>query len=509
MEDFEKPETAVSPSCMSTENVLTKLDVERNFSVIGLTTTKLSTASICSQNAFTWVKNSLCMTDIILASMGPLEYHLSFRDAFLCGMVGTLLGVVPVAFVSTFGPQSGHSTTVINRSLMGWFPATALAMLTVVAILGSLTIELILAGQILSGIVDHGSFSTSAAIVVSAIFTGVVSVIGIKKQIALEDYTLFAQILAMFILSSAATSYVNYPQPGATLSSVQLQDTLLLGRRVLFSSLCMTRSIAYSLVAADVTSDDAISPNTGYILAQCVTGLLSAFSFTLVIGASLGARVVETATWQDTYEKSTGLLIAEILRPLGSRAKDLCGMVLVIGILLRMIKAVSCIYPSLYALTPRLKSVPTPIYPTVIMPACVLFAVLGMSHLSELMTSIVLITGYCTVIWFTIFLIEHFLFRSFTRPKGEQDLRDGEALFPYGLASSASFVIGYIVSVLSMTQSWYIGPLASISDIAGLDVSHHRSSPTFLSLMATTNSSRWSLDVQALLLSIHCCATLK
>jgi len=66
--------------------------------------------AVCSQANSVWVADSIATTDIIITALGPLQYHLSFRDACLFGVTGLTLGLLPVAFVSTFGPTTGNCT---------------------------------------------------------------------------------------------------------------------------------------------------------------------------------------------------------------------------------------------------------------------------------------------------------------------------------------------------------------------------------------------------------------
>ena len=138
-------------------------------------------AAVCSQASSVWVDDSIATTDIILATLGPLRYHLSFRDTCLFGVTGLTLGLLPVAFVSTFGPTTGHCTTTLNRLVMGRIPATVMTCLNIVTRLSGVIIELLVAGQILSAVIAFRVFSTSVMIiVVSAILSATVVVTGNK-----------------------------------------------------------------------------------------------------------------------------------------------------------------------------------------------------------------------------------------------------------------------------------------------------------------------------------------
>ena len=121
--------------------------------------------AISTQDILMCIEDSIATTDILLAALGPLRYHLSFRDACLFGLTGLTLGTFPVAFVFTFGPKTGHRTAMLNGLVMGRIPAKVMTVLNVAARLGSMTIEMMVAGQTLSAIIALKIFPTSVAII--------------------------------------------------------------------------------------------------------------------------------------------------------------------------------------------------------------------------------------------------------------------------------------------------------------------------------------------------------
>ncbi|KAG9896247.1 hypothetical protein KCU98_g17331, partial [Aureobasidium melanogenum] len=60
-------------------------DVSGTGALAELLPEKCSTATAGILNTFMWTETSFAITNVILASLGPLKYHLSLRDAFLCG----------------------------------------------------------------------------------------------------------------------------------------------------------------------------------------------------------------------------------------------------------------------------------------------------------------------------------------------------------------------------------------------------------------------------------------
>jgi purine-cytosine permease-like protein len=60
--------------------------------------------------------------------------------------------------------------------------------------------------------------------------------------------------------------------------------------------------------------------------------------------------------------------------------------------------------------------------------------------------------------WGTIVLLEHYLFR---RTRGYNlDIWWSQKGLPYGVAGFSSFACSEVIAVLSMSQVWYVGPIA-------------------------------------------------
>ncbi|KAG9569799.1 hypothetical protein KCU71_g4156, partial [Aureobasidium melanogenum] len=417
-------------------------------------------------NTFMWTENSFAITNVILASLGPLKYHLSFHNAFLCSFAGLTMGSFSVAFISTLAPKLGRRA--LNCHAVGRVPARILASLNCATTLGVLIVELIAAGQILSAVVALAVFPTSIAIVTSACITGIVLILGVKKTY--PGYALCAQIVAVFILSSVVTSQPVHPTTPVSLSLVGAKDELSLGHQISFFNLCLARAILYSPFATSIGKYDGKSNKSSLIFLQTLIGMLLSFAFTFVVGAGLGAKANTTATWREAYEGSIGTLIAEVLRPMGVLLKISCGIVLVLGIMVNMIRSMYSMLADLYDLSSRLETVPMPLYPTMIMPICVMFAVLGRNHLTDIMISVYSITGSLASIWFGVLFTEYVLFNKSLGYNDKWLLQEGERQYPLGLASSATFLLSCTVVVLCMTQTWFVGPIGFFFKSSGLDL---------------------------------------
>ena len=59
-----------------------------------------------------WLSVNLAAINITLGMLAPTLYGLSFLDASLCAVFGSIVGSIPVAWIATWGPISGNRTLV-------------------------------------------------------------------------------------------------------------------------------------------------------------------------------------------------------------------------------------------------------------------------------------------------------------------------------------------------------------------------------------------------------------
>lgn len=61
-----------------------------------------------------WFSINLAANNVTLGMLGPAVYGLSFTDASLCAVFGSVVGSLPVAYIATWGPVSGNRTMVLS-----------------------------------------------------------------------------------------------------------------------------------------------------------------------------------------------------------------------------------------------------------------------------------------------------------------------------------------------------------------------------------------------------------
>lgn len=73
---------------------------------------QVMTASDYMQMALLWFSTNITANNMAIGMFGPTKFGLGFVDSALCATFGALLGAAGVAYMGTFGPQSGNRTLV-------------------------------------------------------------------------------------------------------------------------------------------------------------------------------------------------------------------------------------------------------------------------------------------------------------------------------------------------------------------------------------------------------------
>jgi purine-cytosine permease-like protein len=129
------------------------------------------------QVALLWFSANVSVNNLAVGLFGPLVFGLGFTDSALCAVFGGLLGSLSTAYMSIWGPRSGHRTMIVARYFMGYWPAKIPCLLNIVLMVGYCTIDCIIGGQMLSA-VSGGGMSIAVGIVIVSLVSWVVAVFG-------------------------------------------------------------------------------------------------------------------------------------------------------------------------------------------------------------------------------------------------------------------------------------------------------------------------------------------
>ncbi|CAF9938978.1 MAG: hypothetical protein ALECFALPRED_007942 [Alectoria fallacina] len=412
-----------------------------------------------------WISVNLAAVNITLGMLAPTVYYLSFKDAALCAAFGSLLGSLVVAYIVTWGPVSGNRTMIFTRYTFGWWPSKLIVLLNLIVLLGYSMIDLVVAGQMLSAVSSDGHLSVVVGIIVVAVIGWVITTFGISIYHMYMRYAWLPQLVAISILYGVSASQFDLATPTAG------DHRTRVGNRLSFFSLCFSAAITYAGGAADVFVYYPPSTPRLPLFFVSLLGLVSSFSFALIVGIGLGSGVTSNAAYSAAYASGQGNLIVEGFSSLNGFGKFL-GVVIALGLIANTIFPTYSSGIDFQILGRAAQKVPRFIWNTFGVIIYTVCALAGRDHLSEVFTNFLALMGYWLAIWIAIILEEQIIFRR--RTGYDWTVWNQQNKLPMGIAALIAFLVGWVGAILCMAQVWYIGPIAKQVGEYGADVCFRR-----------------------------------
>ncbi|KAK1758021.1 putative purine-cytosine transporter [Echria macrotheca] len=410
------------------------------------------------QVAILWFGANISANNMTTGLFGPLVFGLGFRDSVLCAVFGCLLGAASTGYMAVWGPPSGNRTMVCLRFFMGYWTSKLPCALNVVLMVGYITLNFIISGQILSA-VSGGTMTIVVGIVVASLVCWVVAVFGMFIFHTYERYAWIPQLLALFVLIGCAGPHFD-PSLESTGDAVTLA-----ANRLSFLSLCLYVPSSWAAAASDYYVYYPETTSKLKIFLLTLTGLFVSFMLVYMIGIGLGSGVAANPAWADAFAISTGSLIVEGFAGLAGFGK-FCGVIVALGIIANSIPgtysaALGCQVMGRYG-----KMIPRWVWTCVVVVVELVCALAARENLLVVFGNFLALMGYWIEIMILIVAMEHVLFRG--RRGFDWERWEDKKYLPVGVAALAAFLLGWVGAILGMYQVWYVGPLAEragMSDI--------------------------------------------
>lgn len=398
--------------------------------------------------------------------LGPTTFGLGWWDSFLAIVLFNILGAVFPALAARFGPKLGLRTMVVPRYSFGWWPSKVLAFLYLMNMLGWSIVNALSGASVLH---DVGSGKLPMAI--SVLIVGLVAItLGLCGYRVLHTYTRYSWIVMMtcFCITAGfgAQKFVNVPMGhGATEASNVLS----------FSTSIIGFEAAWAPMAADygVYIRPEIDDRT--TLSYAYGGLLSSQVLVELLGAAIGTLISSPdPRFQTLYdERGMGGLV-------GSVFEDQAPGIREFGYLVEFLLGLSTAAvttANLYSLGLSVQMTSTTFLRVSRLAwsfaGSIVFLDLSMAardYLEDVLTDFLLICAYWLVPFCTVFFLEHFIWRRGYRY--DLSVWNVPSQLPYGFAAATAWVLGTVVAIISMNQTWWTGPIASwIGGKNGTDIS--------------------------------------
>ncbi|EAQ88638.1 hypothetical protein CHGG_05257 [Chaetomium globosum CBS 148.51] len=391
-----------------------------------------------------WFGANISANNMTTGLFGPLVFNLGFRDSVLCAIFGCFLGCASTGYMAMWGPCSGNRTMVVLRFFMGYWPSKLPCFLNIVLMVGYITLNMIISGQILSS-VSGGVMSISVGIIVVAFVCWIVAVFGMFIFHTYERYAWIPQILALFVLIGCAG-----PHFDSTLQSTGDAATLA-ANRLSFLSLCFYVPNSWAAAASDFYVYYPETTSKLKIFLLTLSGLFFSFTLVYLLGIGLGSGVASRTTWAEAFAISLGSLIVESFDGLAGFGK-LCSVIIALGIIANSIPGAYSAALGVQVLGRYGKAVPRWAWTCFVVIIALVLALAGRDNLLVIFGNFLALMGYWVEIMIVIVIEEHVLFR--WNHEFDWSMWERKQYLPVGISALIAFLLGWVGAILGMYQAW-------------------------------------------------------
>lgn len=392
-------------------------------------------------NCTLWLSANMVISTFAIGTLATSVFGLGFWDSVAAILIFNVLGVLPVAFLSTLGPKLGLRQMTISRFSFGWSGATVMALFNVAACIGWSCVNVIVGGQLVSAL-SGGAIPSQVGILVIAMLTTLVSIYGYRYIHRYERYA-WIPIAAIFFILLAVSA------PKLALASTPALNVAEIASFISFGGAVFGFAIGWSSYAADynVNQPESTSSSLVFLLTflgvalPCIVLEILGLAFTIAFKGLVG-----------------GDLLTAAARPLGS-----------LGIFFLVLLALSIVannIPNDYSLGLSMQVLGRPfqrinraVWALIGSVIYVLIAEAAAENFNTTLSNFLLLIAYWLGPWTIILILEHFVFR-----RGHYNVEDWNTRrkLPIGWAAIVSALIGFGGVLLGAAQVYYVGPIANL-----------------------------------------------
>ncbi|KAF2095363.1 purine-cytosine permease [Rhizodiscina lignyota] len=396
---------------------------------------------------------NVCTATLAFGTLGPALFDLGWWDSFLALLFFNIVGAVPPSLVATFGPKLGLRAMVVNRYSFGWWPSKLVAFLNGVNMIGWAMVNTI-AGAVILYDVGQGKLPLAVAVLLLGLVAIVVSVTGYKWVHKFERYSWMIMTVCFCIIAGfGAKHFVNVPMgkgPAETSSILS------------FGTAIWAFQVSWGGIAADYAVYMREDRKPWVIFLWTWNGLFWGGFLIECLGAALMTSVSGSGAFQAAFDKAgVGGILGEIFVGYGTGVRNF-GYFIETILSLSVIAVVTANIYSLglnvQMLSESLIKVPRFFWSIIGGAIFLVAAIAGRNDLQEAMENFLNVIAYWLTPWLVILAMEHFVWR-----RGFQydlDAWNNESKLPKGIAALVVFIIGTVIGVLCMSQTWWVGPIA-------------------------------------------------
>jgi NCS1 nucleoside transporter family len=390
---------------------------------------------------------NVCTATLAFGTLGPGLFKLGWWDSFLSLLFFNLIGAVPPAFIATFGPKLGLRTMVINRFSFGWWPSKLVALLNGVNMLGWAMVNTI-AGAVILYDVGQEKLPLSVAVLILGLLAVLISITGYSWVHKYERYSWMIMTVCFCVVAGfGAKHFVNVPMgKGATeLSSVMS-----------FGTAIWAFQVSWGGFAADFAVYMREDTKPWKVFLCTYGGLFCGGFFIEILGAALMTTVSGSKAFSDAYDLAgVGGILGQIFQGYGSGVRNFgyfIETILSTSVIAVVVTNIYVLGLNIQMVDPSLVKIPRFIWSLVGGVIFLVAAIAGRNNLQAAMENFLNVIAYWLTPWLMIFFLEHIIWR-----RGyayDVDAYTDPSRLPKGIAAFSVFVIGSVIGILCMSQTW-------------------------------------------------------
>jgi NCS1 nucleoside transporter family len=396
---------------------------------------------------------NVCTATLAFGTLGPGLFSLGWWDSFLCCLFFNLIGALPGAFMATFGPKLGLRTLTVPRYSFGWWPAKLIAAINGVNQVGWAMVNTIAGANFLYD-VGQQSLPSSVSVLIIAIVAIVIVTFGYHVVHKYERFSWMVVLVCFCVLAGfGAKHFVNVPMGSGAdeISSVLSFGTAIIGFQ-----------ISWAPIAADYAVYMREDVEPWKVFAWMYNGLFWSQFLVELLGIALMTAVTGNQAFSDAYDAAgVGGMVGQVFVGYGTGVRNFGFFIeallafSVLGVVVTNLYSFSL---NVQMISEKLMIVPRMVWSLVGGAICLAASVAGRNHLQSVMENFLNVIAYWLTPFLTIVWLEHIIWRR--NYQYDVSVWNNPRELPVGIAAFVVFVIGTVLAVLCMSQTWWVGPIA-------------------------------------------------
>ncbi|RDW65311.1 hypothetical protein BP5796_10003 [Coleophoma crateriformis] len=400
-----------------------------------------------------WASAGLTMGTLTTGILGPWSYNLTFGQTTAiiwgCGAIGAACD----GYLATFGKKNGMRALINSRYAFGYYGAMVMAFLNNLTNIVYGILACIQGGQSLNTL-SQNHLPTIAGIVIVAVLSWFLGAAGYKYIHFYERVAWIGPLIAFIALYAVGAPHFATSHPAAETLDPKTQA----GNILTYISIITGSYTGWVAISADYYIYFPVTTPSWQIFLMSFLGILVLPAFAMTCGAGFATALWTNEAWAAEWDANGTVpgLVEVVLRPLGP-VRYFFIFILAWSMISNNVFNYYSVSITMQLFGKGALRVPRYVYTLLTMVIMIAVSIAGRNSLYNVLSDLMAIIGYWSIIYFVILAEEHLIFRSFLGRGWDLNAWNDKSRLPSGLASIGAFCIGAVGSILGMSEAWYVG----------------------------------------------------